>query len=194
MKAALLALLIVAFPSLAHADPPPFDPHYFFRALVGVGSVPNLPRDDESGNVVFTAEVGGHPLSGALATGVSISTASDMLGNWYVLVPGLFAELDLTYLFLTGFWTYDPPEEFPFRLELGSRLGLARSESFRSEIPYAQPYTLFRPELGSFLDFAYPLCDCDQALVLRTAVDTSVNIETAFRWSVSVGLKAAWGQ
>jgi hypothetical protein len=176
----------------------PFVHDWFFRGLVGAGSVPNLPTDDRTGNMVLTAEVGAHPLQGAFATGFSLSNASDWKGHWSVVTPGLFGQLDLTYLLLSGLWAYQPQRDFPFRLAVGSRLGLGVSESFRPSdgLPadtYAPAYRLLRVELMSFLDLDIPLtADRHYALVARAAVDTPVNVSSVFRWSGSVGISSAW--
>jgi hypothetical protein len=211
MRVLALVLAQVLLPALAAADEspaggacasscgqPPFVHDWFFRGLVGAGSVPNLPTDDRTGNMVLTVEVGAHPLQGAFATGFSLSNASDWKGYWSVLTPGLFGQVDLTYLFLSGLWAYAPPRDFFFRLAVGSRLGLGVSESFRPSngLPadtYAPAYQLLRTELMSFLDLDIPVTsDRRYALVARAAVDTPVNVSSVFRWSGSLGISSAW--
>ncbi len=167
------------------------------RTLVGLGGVPSLPKDDNTGNLVLTTEVGGHPLTGALGTGVSISSTEDLKGLWSVVTPGIFAKLDLTYLFLSGLWACDPPPHFPLRIQMGSRLGLGISESFRAsaDVPVDSPYTLLRPELQSTLDFEMPLGgDRVYSLIARAAIDAPVNVSEVFRWSFSFGLGYGWGR
>ncbi|HEY4014463.1 MAG TPA: hypothetical protein VGM06_14075 [Polyangiaceae bacterium] len=209
MKHGALALALLT-PALARAadppaappqetdasPPPPFVYPALVRTLVGLGRATRLPKDDDAPSVVMTVEVGEHPLGGALGTGISLSSALDSKGLWSVVTPGLFATLDLTYLFLSGLWAYEPPP-FAGRLRVGSRLGIAVSESYRpsGDVPYAPPYMLIRPELQSFVDLEWPL-DRRQvySLVGRAAIDTSVNLSDAFRWSFSAGIDYAWGQ
>jgi hypothetical protein len=167
------------------------------RFLAGVGGVPALPQDDNAAHLVMTTEVGGHLLGGPLATGVSLSTVVDTDQHWSVFTPGLFAKLDLTYLFMTAFFLYDDIVYDPvLRLQLGGRLGVGFSDSTRpnQDVPYAPSYQLWRPELQSFVDLEYPLRNTAYALVLRSAVDTGVNLGTVYRYSFSFGLDYAWGK
>lgn len=218
MRCAILVLAALALPRLASAQSEPassseagdvtkyqapFEYPHAVRMLVGLGYVPSLPSDDRSSkylpdNMVMTAEIGGHPLSGALGTGFSVSTAMDVRGLWSVLTPGLFAKLNLTYLFLTGLWTYGPPPPaFPFRLKVGGRLGVGISQSTRpsGDVPNAATYVLIRPELLDFVDIEWPLgSDRAYSFVARGALDTPVNLSSVFRWSVSAGLSYGWGQ
>jgi hypothetical protein len=168
---------------------PPYAYNAFLHTFAGVGGLASGP----SGNVIFGAEVGHHPLGGALGTGFSFSSATDVKGRYTVVTPGVFAKLDLTYLFLSGLWATTPPNCFPFRLELGARAGLGISESFRSD-PAPFTYVLLRPELQPSFDLEIPL-DRDRvhSIVVRGSVDTSVNLETLFRWGIAVGLSYGWG-
>jgi len=194
-RCAPVAIALLLWPATARAgDAATFAPPWFFRILAGMGSVPNLPLGDNTANMIGTVEVGGHQLSGAFASGLSFSTTADMLGGWIVIVPGVFGQLDITYLLLTGFWAEEPPPYFPVRLQIGSRLGMACSESFRTDATYAPPYRLYRPELGSYLDLDVRLPGGSQFLVFRAGVDTSINTETLYRWSGSVGLSSSWGK
>jgi hypothetical protein len=204
MKGVAVLLAGVLAPGLCFAqESAPFARVWTARTLVGVGSVPRLPSDDRTGNFVMTAEVGHHPFpdgkeGGALCTGFSLSSATDFYGLWHVVTPGLFAKLDLTYIFLSGLWAYplEPDERnVPFRAHLGGRLGLGISESSRpaAEVPYASQYLLIRPELLSFVDLEVPLgSERVWSLVARGGVDTGVNLGTVFRWSVSAGLDYGW--
>jgi hypothetical protein len=168
--------------------PPPFAYPKFVRTLAGVGGAPRIPTL----NVVVTAEVGGRPLRGAFGTGVSFSYAMDATGQYTVFSPGIFAKLDLTHVFLGGFWAIEPPSDFPLRLQVGSRFGADVSESFQRS-PFASTYALIRPELQSFVDVEVPI-DAARTLsvVVRGALDTSVNLGDLFRWSASVGLAYGW--
>jgi hypothetical protein len=209
VKTAGLTLALMLVSGVASADPKascgdqcgtaPFVYDWYVRALVGLGSVPNLPYDDRTGNTVVTTEIGFHPLKAAFSSGFSMSNAADWNGLWNVLTPGLFAQLDLTYILLSGLWAYPPPRSFPLRIAVGGRFGLGISNSFRptAGLPvdmFAPEYELLRPELMSYLDFDYALSsDRRYAVVFRMAVDTAVNLSQVFRWSGSVGLSSAWG-
>jgi hypothetical protein len=217
MKRLAIVLVTLALPRVASAQdcdkqsnrvdttegkPAPFDSPHMVRLLVGLGYVPSLPMDDRSSNLLpddtmITTEIGGHPLSGALGTGVSISVTTDIRGYWTVLTPGLFAKLDLTYLLLSGLWRYTPPDDFPIRLQAGGRLGLGVSQSTRpkSDVPNAEQYVLIRPELLDFLDLEIPLGgDRIYSFVLRGAMDTPINLSGVYRWGISAGLSYGWGQ
>jgi hypothetical protein len=175
---------------------PPFAYPKMVRTLVGFGYVPKLPSDDRTANVSLTEEIGGHPLTGALGTGFSISSTTDLKGLWSVVTPGLFVKLDLTYLFLSGLWACSPSRIFPFRLQLGGRLGLGISESTRpkGDVPGAAQYVLLRPELQSFFDVEIPIgTDRIYSVVGRGAFDGSVNLSDVFRWSFSMGINYGWG-
>jgi hypothetical protein len=210
MKRAALALAVLLFPAISRAaqepcateasEPPCARPPFVYpdlvRTLVGIGGAPMLPPDDRTANLVLTAEIGGHPLGGALGTGLSISSVLDFKQLWSVVTPGLFAKIDLTYLFLSGLWRIAPPPEFPFRLQLGGRLGLGVSESTRpsADVSYAVPYTLVRPELQNFADLEIPVDALHvYSFVLRGAIDTPVNLSGVYRWSFSTGLNYGWG-
>lgn len=202
-----LALLLAARSSGAGPTPlcepssdvtvPPFAPKWFARTLVGSGAAWQTPLDDRGPDLAETAEFGAYPLGGALAAGVSLSNASDLKNLWAVTTPGIFAKIDLTYWFLTGMYSCAPaPRRFPFRVQLGSRIGLGISESFRplSDVPDVSPFKLLRPELLSFVDAEFPVPpEKHYAIVVRGGVDTSVNLSSLFRWSVSLGLAYAWG-
>jgi hypothetical protein len=203
---AALTITIVA-PSTARGDEeratpaaPSFSAPWFFRLLAGGGGVPRLPDDDRAGNVVYTAEIGHRPVAGntggALSTGFSISSAADAKSQWSVITPGLFAQLDLTYVLLSGLWARIPPSAFPVRLELGSRLGLGISQSFRpqQDLPYAQSFLLLRPELMSYLQVDVPLDKRHEYVLLaRGAIDTSVNLGELYRYSFTGGFAYCWG-
>jgi hypothetical protein len=212
----VLAFLVALTPGVAHADGEPcapakpcthaaseVDPLFpnpmVLRTLVGMGAAFQLPADDRAAAAFITAEVGGHPLTGAFGTGFSVSTAIDFRGLWSVFTPGIFAKLDLTYLLLSGLWRVAPsPESFSWaHVQVGGRLGLAISESKRpSEIPYSTQYFLLRPELETFLDVEWAHCkrlrDIGLTPMIRGALDTSVNYSDMFRWSVSLGLNYGW--
>jgi hypothetical protein len=201
MRAVLLVVAELLTPAVAAAQQAdaPRDPGYsyprFMRTMVGLGSAPNLPRDDNQPNVVFTTEIGGRPLSGALGTGVSLSETIDTAGQWSVLTPGLLAQLDLTYLFATAFYSYPPPPRALVHLEVGARLGFAFSQSSRPDVAYAAMYSLWRPELQPFFDADIPLPgDRHYTLLMRGALDGPVNMSDIFRWSLSVGFNYAWGE
>jgi hypothetical protein len=171
------------------AKTPPFAHNAFVRTFAGAGGLASGP----STNVVFGTEIGHHPLGGALGTGFAFSSATDVQGRYTVLTPGVFAKLDLTYIFLSGIWATTPPNCFPFRLQLGSRAGLGISESFRRD-PAPFTYVLLRPELQPFFDVEVPV-DRDRvySIVFRGLLDTSVNLETLFRWGFAIGLSYGWG-
>jgi hypothetical protein len=177
---------------------PPYAYPFFTQVLAGVGAAPTGGAPNRPGvAVAFTTEIGHRPFGAALGTGFSISEATEVSGAWTVVVPGLFAKIDLAYLFAGGLWTSRPPDSFPFRLLLGGRVGLAVSESFpsRTQVPFGSPFMLVRAELQPFLDFEWPPCfvkDRAFSLVVRGALDTSVNLSDVFRWSASLGLNYGW--
>jgi hypothetical protein len=176
-----------------------FSCDWFFKGFVGLGAVPHAPADDNKVSAVTTAEIGAFPLHGAFATGLSVSSASDWEGHWMVLTPGLFGQIDLTYVLLSGLYAYEPPPKFSFRLAIGSRIGLGISESFRPSDSnptekYAPSYMLLRPEMMTYLDLEVPIPGCRYyAIVGRGALDTAVNMSNLFRWSGAIGLRSAWG-
>jgi hypothetical protein len=110
------------------------------------------------------------------------------------VTPGGFAQLDLTYLALTHFWTRPPDDAFPCRIHLGARLGVDFSESYPSaRTPLAPPYLLIRPGVGWFVDVEHPLsADRVYALVIRAAADTSVTLSSPFRYGLAVGISYGW--
>lgn len=211
--ALMIGLMVVCRPSWAaderdYSCPPStedcssFSRHYFIRTLIGFGQAAQVPADDQwgtwpnSGSTVLTFEWGTFPLNGALGTGFSASATADVKSQWTVITPGLFAKLDLTYVFISGLWATRPRADFPYRIQFGGRLGLGASQSFRptQDVPETRPYTLLRPEVESFFDFEKSL-DVDRrdfSFVVRPALDTSINLSTVFRWSVQVGLSYAW--
>jgi hypothetical protein len=158
----------------------------YSRLLVGVGGA-TLVR---GAALNLTAEVNPNFFSGTFSSGYSLSLATDFQ-RWLVVVPGLFVQWDLTYLFLSGLWTTAPPKTFPFRIHVGARVGMAISVSFPSEeaSPHASPYLLLRPELQPFVDLEVPI---DQwriwSVIVRAAVDAPVGADSVFRWSVSAGI------
>jgi hypothetical protein len=178
---------------------PPFPPYTypkFFQTLVGLGAA----NGAGSTALVLTTEIGHRPLAGALGTGFSLSSATAVDGSWTVITPGLLAKLDLTYVFAGGLWAAPPPDDFPFRLQLGGRLGLAMSDSFPTKTPYGASYLLFRPELQPFLDlevlpFGLACLPRDRifSLIVRLALDAPVNLSDVFRFSGSIGLNYGWG-
>jgi hypothetical protein len=201
VKRILAACLVVIAPRAALAATPesaspPFSFPYFARTLVGGGGVPLSPEPF----VTVTGEIGQHPLTGALLSGVSISTAASGR-TWSVTTPGIFARLDLTYLFRSGFWTVPPPRSW-IHLQLGSRVGLGFSKSFH-HVPVARAesnYDLWRPEVESTFDCEmWPFDEArfraarHYAFVLRGAVDTSVDLSELLRWSFAIGLNYGWG-
>lgn len=201
MKALPIALAASLLPAVAAAGEPacapdtchPYAHRKFARTLVGFGAVP----DPRSVNATLTAEIGGRPFSsappdiGAFSTGVAYSSTADLAGRFTVVGLGLFVKLDLTSLFIGGLWSADPPRNnFPFRLQVGDRLGIGASESFRRGSP---TYVLLRPEVQYFLDLEIPLHEERiHSIVVRGAIDTAVNGADLFRWSVSLGLDYGW--
>ncbi len=184
---ALLACIF--FSRDTRADDPPKEPYsqpWYARSVAGFGGLPNA----SSPSVVLTAEIGHRPFYGALETGGSFSSASDWNGAWTVLAFGGFAKLDLTYLFLSGFWARKPSPSTPVRVQLGSRVGIAVSDSFGLQ----PPYTLVRAEMEPFIDVEIPLdVHHSYAFVVRGALDTSVSLNALFRWSVAIGFSYGWG-
>lgn len=196
-----LPLLLVAhsMSSIASADPvaavskaPPFAPRGYVRALLGLGGAQRI----DGHNMSLTADFGARTFNGVFSSGFSTSVATDLAGHWFVVTPGFFIQLDLTYLFLSGLWAQEPPSDFPFRLQVGSRIGLDVSDSFpsREQQPYASNYLLLRPALHSFVDLEKPL-DKNRlfSAVVRVAVDTPIALTDLFRWSVSIGISRGWG-
>ena len=152
-----------------------------------------MPTYDRVASTSLGFDVGHHPLDGALGTGFSMAWMTDARAYWSVMTIGIFASMDLTYIFSTGLWHYDAPSlhELPFRIRLGDRLGIGISQS-RTPPPsgasYQPTYVLVRPELESYIDIEIPFDGGRYAVFERTAVDTSVNLGELFRWSASLGL------
>jgi hypothetical protein len=176
------------------ADAPPY--RWFVRELIGGGDAKHLPLDDGVANWEVTGEVGGYPLGRVFATGLSVSYARDFYGHWMVFTPGLFAQINVTALLMSGLFAYDDdPQKVPFRIEWGERLGLGLSKSERPEndFPNSPSYQLWRPEVHSYVDVAVPLGrEARHAIVGRGAIDTPVNLASLFRYSFSLGVEFAW--
>jgi len=199
-RAALVAAIVCAAP-VARAEAPKEDYLDYARLFVGFGSVP-FPDPAESVNMTtaFTLEIAHRPFDGALSTGFSISSVTDVNGSWNVITAGPFAKLDLMYVFTSGLWSHEPARHPPLRILVGARIGFAASQSFVHVTPTedsrfqdATSYVLFRPELQPVLDFEVPFgLRHELALSLRGALDTSVALDT-FRWSVALGFGYAWG-
>jgi hypothetical protein len=199
MKRAALIVAVALVPASARAEAPapPYAWPAFVDTFVGFGSAPN-PFDFVS---ALTAEVGHRPFGGALSTGVSFSSATDVTGLWNVVTPGAFAKIDLTYVFLSGFWSVQPPRNTHVRVHLGGRVGMGVSQSFQRVVPTATDpylvdtsYVLVRPELESFVDLDVPLgARRAYSLIFRAAIDTPVTLDDLFRWTLCVGLGYAWG-
>jgi len=198
MRRAALACLLATWiaSSNAHADAAPtadatsaprFAQPWYVRTLAGFGQLSDV---QSSSDLVLTTEIGHRPFFGALATGASFSSSTDMNGAWTAVVVGAFAKVDLTYLFLSGVWSRRPPPSAWPRFQLGSRLGMAVSDSFG-----VKPlYTLVRAEMEPFLDVEIPLDDDHvYAIVARFALDTSVSFNALFRWSGAIGFSYGWG-
>jgi hypothetical protein len=204
MRLAALVIVLLLVSGAARAEetlkPPPnptvFSHQYFVRTLVGGGQATSLPADDRSANTNLTFEWGSFPLMGSFGTGFSLSSALDGKEQWSVVTAGIFAKLDLTYLFISGLLGRTTPSpSFPYRLQFGGRLGVAASQSYRPthDVPDTSSYTLVRPETESFFDFEKSLdAAAAYSLVVRGALDTSVNLSSLFRWSVSLGLNYGW--
>jgi hypothetical protein len=159
---------------------------WYARMVVGVGGLMDVPATD----LVLTAEIGHRPFQGALATGGSFSSASDLAGSWAAITLGAFAKLDLTYLFLSGLWSKQPAPSTPIRVQLGSRIGITASDSFG----LTPLYTLVRAEMEPFLDLEFPLdAKHTYGFVFRSALDTSVSFNAVFRWSFAIGFSYGWG-
>lgn len=199
MRALPIALAVSLAPAVAMAaDPqcsrdtcPPYAHSMFVRTLVGLGGVPGV----QSANATLTAELGGRPFSqppwdiGAFSTGIGFTSTTDLTGRFSLMALGLFAKMDLTHNFLSGLWSVPPRRSFPFRLQIGARLGIAASESFSKE----SHYVLVRPEMLYFLDLEVPVDDRRiHSILLRGALDTSVDTSDPFRWSLSIGLDYGW--
>lgn len=185
------AVLLGAAP--VRAEPAFGNPNYV-RILLGGGGVPLV----DGPSMGFGGEWGAHAFGGAFSTGFSWSLEGALNGRWVVTVPGLFVQLDLTYVLLSGFWNHAPPADFPFRVQVGERLGLGISSSFPppEAEPWASPYLLMRPELHTFVDVAFPFGgDPYRLLFVRAALDSATTVVSIvpFRWSVSVGMTWGWG-
>jgi hypothetical protein len=183
--------------SATSAGPAPLH-KWFLRGLSGWGGVPQLPADDRAPHLVLDLEIGAYPLGQIVSTGASASFALDAYRQWTVWSGGLFAQIHVTSLFLSGLWAYPyDPRQVPFRLDVGERVGIASSDSRRpaNDVPDGPTYTLIRPELMTFAELGISIRpQRDLFFLLRAALDTSVNLETLFRASGSVGLEYSWGK
>jgi hypothetical protein len=188
--AALVTALLVSASARA-ATPPPYSWAKNATAYVGAGGVPNW----HGSYFIFTADWGLHPFDGAFSTGTSISVAADFHQSWSLGALGVFVQLDLTYLFLSGLWAVDPPADFPFRLQLGSRVGVdvSRSVQTRPELTEPQVYWLARPSLHSYLDLEFPIPGARHfCIVLRSAIDTPASLHTIYRYNFSLGFSGGY--
>jgi hypothetical protein len=165
--------------------------------FAGLGGSPT----DKYPNAVLTIEIAHRPFGGALTTGISLSSATELDGTWNVITPGLVAKMDLTYVALSGFFSHDPKPDFPIRFHVGARVGMAVSQSWvhiepstTSSYELKSSYVLVRPELESFLDVEVPFGKKRAySLVGRVAFDTPIAGDTLFRWSLACGLGYSWG-
>jgi hypothetical protein len=186
----MLAALALALASPANAavDPPtPYVYTSYVHAFAGMGAVPGA----HTPFFVTTIDVGRHPFGGAFSAGVSGSFASDPSAGWMLGAFGVQLRLDLTYLFLSGFWAerFDPC--FPIHIQLGARLGAALSEATALH----PSYWLARFELQPELDVEVPLGRRRvSSVIVRGALDSSMSLDGLFRWSILVGYGFAWGQ
>ncbi|MBK7864202.1 MAG: hypothetical protein IPJ65_37520 [Archangiaceae bacterium] len=170
----------------------------YFHFLAEGGGVPSV---EKSGHLGTSVDWGLYPFDGAFSTGMSAQLGAAITGpRWVLFQLGLFARLDLTWLLLTGFWRDDgAPDRFPFRVQVGSRLGIDWSQSTLT-LPGQEggtSYTLLRPVLHSFLDLQLPLPGHDwgqHAVFVRASVDTPVNLSTVIRWGLSVGFALGYGE
>lgn len=165
---------------------PSFAPRNFGQVLTGFGGV-----TDSSSPLMGVAFEGGHrPFAGALSTGYALASSTDTAGQWFVLSPGLLVKLDLTYVFLSGFWSHCPSPTFPLRVQVGTRIGFDISESFGVK----PSYWLVRPDLQPHVDLELVLdSQRKYALVGRLAMDTTINLEATVQWIVSFGISFGWG-
>lgn len=187
MRAVFLAAVLTC--SAANAAGPYSYPKYI-TAFAGAGGVPLY----SGAYFIHTVDWGLHPFDGAFSTGTSFSVAADFHRVWSLGAAGVFVQLDLTYLFLSGLWAVQPPAHFPFRVQLGSRVGLdvSRSEMDRPELPEPEIYWLVRPALHNYVDVEIPIGSARRfTLVLRAAIDTPANLSTVYRWNFSIG--GSWG-
>lgn len=190
IRAALVSALLLSATARA-ATPPPYSWAKNVTAYVGAGGVPNW----HGSYFIFTADWGLHPFDGAFSTGTSASFAVDWHRTWLLGALGVFVQLDLTYLFLSGLWAVDPPADFPFRLQLGSRVGVDVSESYqtRPELAEPQSYVLVRPALHSYVDLEFPIPGARHfCLVLRAAIDTPASLGTIYRYNFSLGFSGGY--
>jgi hypothetical protein len=166
------------------------------RVLAGVGSVPLVAGSSANLGVDYSPHSfsGSDVRGGALATGLSASFDFALDGRWLAVAPGLFVQVDLTYLALSRLLVGEPPSDFPVRVQVGSRLGIGLTRSFppRDVLPWASPYFLIRPEVRWFLNLEFPL---DRwrvySFVLSGALDTRASQSGVLRWSICAGL--SWG-
>lgn len=189
MRGALAAALLLSV-SASAAAPAGYSTPKNVTAFVGAGGVPNW----HGSYFIFTTDWCLHPFDGAFSTGTSFSIAADFHQTWSLGSAGVFVQLDLTYLFLSGLWAVQPPATFPFRIQLGSRVGVdvSRSEQTRPELTEKQVYWLLRPVLHSYLDVEVPIPGARHiAIVLRAALDTPASLGTIYRYNFSLGV--SWG-
>jgi len=190
----LLVIVALTSAAAARADEEEAPPHFArsrsVRMLLGGGTVPAVA----SGFLTVEAEWLLRPFNGALSVGTAASGSGDVHGLWSDVTLGLSFALDLTYLFLSGFWWVEPSPTFPVRLSVGARLGLTFSRSWlpRPELSSSPEYQLLRPELHPFLDVEVPLpCTPHLSALARVAIDTNANPTTLFRWAAYAGM--SWG-
>ncbi len=193
------ALLVASTAHAQHVDTP-FIRNNYIHTFMGGGGSPKIT----TAFLVTTFEIGRHPFRareenspkaitfGAFSGGGSVSVGEDPSGKLFYASLGLRFAVDLTYVFLSGLWsTVDFDQCFPFHFTLGERLGVAGTESFG----VSPSYVLLRVEAQTALDLEIPFGSRRQhSLLFRAAVDSSVALDSTFRWIAQFGYAFAWGE
>ena len=207
-----LAIVLAAPPAYAQtknddAVDTPFILHNYLHTFFGMSKSPNVSTP----MMLTTFEIGRHPFRayrgnetydgrklneartitfGAFSAGGVVASGYDPAGKLFYLSLGLRFAVDLTYVFLSGLWsTVDFDQCFPFHVTLGERLTLAYTNSWN----IYPAYELVRVEAETALDLEFPFGARKQhSLIFRTAIDSSVALDTTFRFVGQIGYGFSW--
>lgn len=193
MKAFAATLLLLLCAEAAAADDcAPYAQPKYLRFSIGTGHVPKV----DGASLGITTDFAMRSFGGAFSSGLSSSFETAIDGRWFVSVPGLFLQVDLMWIILSHLWSRHPPDDFPVRLHVGGRVGIAFSQSIApvDAEPFAPPYFLVRPEAHAFVGIEVPFdATRSRSFVVRAAIDGPLlQVTEPFRWSISAGLSIGW--
>ncbi|WP_236518963.1 hypothetical protein [Sandaracinus amylolyticus] len=158
------------------------------RVGLGIGG---QPAAGEVGAIVH-ADVGGRPMLG----GLIVTLSSTLYANPSALVwtTGFSAELDVTYVIETAFYTRrEVNAERLVQLSLGGRIGLSYGRDAQP-IPFdlgERVYEVLRPEWSFYAEGRIRVAP-GWYLTARPMLDVPTDFGDIARWSVTIGGAYAW--